>query len=414
MTVKNHNNNGMISIKEALDIIESHQKLQKTETIVLKNALNRVLAEDILAPEPSPRYTNSAMDGFAVRWQDVKNVISGKPAILAIDGEAKAGVPYAENLQAGRAIIINTGAMLPNQADTVVPVEDVEIKNNQVVINRVSKKNNHIRFCGEEIKAGDKIFNSGDRLTPAGIGLLASFGIKYVPVTQQPGVAIIVTGTELVSIENNIKPWQIRDSNGIMLMSAVKNSGAKTVFSARSGDQIEKIRKTIRDGAACAQILLISGGVSVGSHDLVKPAAEQEGFETLFWRIRQKPGKPLFFAKKQDVLLFGLPGNPVSALNCYVYYIHPLIQKMQGGRFNWDKIVGISTQTIENHGSRNRFVRVKTETVGDSLVKVSPSLKQGSHMLSSMSHADGFLLLKPAQIINEGERVSVYRFPWLR
>lgn len=414
MTVKNHKNDGMISIKEALDIIESHQKLQKTETIVLKDALNRFLAEDILAPEPSPRYTNSAMDGFAVLWSDVNKVQAGKPVILTIAGESEAGVPFIDELHPGQAIIINTGAMIPDTADTVIPVEDVEINKNQVVINRISKKNSHIRFCGEEIKAGDKIFNSGDRLTPAGIGLLASFGIKYVPVTQQPGVAIIVTGTELVSIENNIKPWQIRDSNSLMLMSAVQNSGAKTVFSAQSGDQIEKIRKTIRDGADCAQIILVSGGVSVGPHDLVKQAVEEEGFATLFWRIRQKPGKPLFFAEKQDVLLFGLPGNPVSALNCFVYYIHPLIQKMQGGNFNWDKIVGISTQTIENHGSRSRFIRVKTETVGDSLVKVSPALKQGSHMLSSMSHADGFLLLEPGQLIDEGDKVTVYRFPWLR
>ena len=259
MTGKNHNHESMISIKEALDIINSHQKLQKTETLPLNEVLNRILAEDILAPEPSPRYTNSAMDGFAVRWQDVKNVLSGKPVILTIAGESEAGVPYTGKLQPNQAIVINTGAMLPNQADTVVPVEDVEIKNNQVVINRVSKKNNHIRFCGEEIKTGDKIFKYGDRLTPAAVGLLASFGIKYVPVTQKPKIAIIVTGTELVSIEKKIKPWQIRDSNGIMLMAAVKNSGAKTVFSAKSGDQIEKIRKTIRDGAACAQILFRSG-----------------------------------------------------------------------------------------------------------------------------------------------------------
>ena len=404
----------MISIQQALETISAHQPPAETCRMQLAEALERVVAEDIPAPEPLPRYTDSAMDGFAVRWSDFEGGEEGAAVTLSVIGESRAGEPFRAVVQPGEAVRISTGAALPADTDTVVPVEDVEEEEQRISIRSTVHKQQYVRFEGEEIQAGETLLERGTRLTPAGLGLLASIGARTVTVFRPPTTAVIVTGSELVTPDDEIQPWQSRESNGIMLAAAVCQSGGEVTFSEHCGDRLEATRRAIASAFQAARILLISGGVSVGPHDLVKQAAQEEGFETLFWKVRQKPGKPLFFAKKADRLLFGLPGNPVSALNCYVYYVHPLLQKMQGREFNWDILTGTLAEEVENRGERSLFLRVQIIERDDGMMRVIPIKKQGPHMLSSMALADGFLLLEPGQKLPEGEEVGVHLYPWKR
>lgn len=301
----------MITIHEALEMVRSHLPPRKVEEIDLARAAGKVLAGDIVAREPSPRFTNSAMDGFAVRWEDVKTVAASGPVWLKIVGESRAGAPFAGILESGQAASISTGGVLCRGADTVIPLEEAEVEGETLRVLKADKAGHHLRFEGEEFKAGEPLLARDTVLDPPRLALLASQGIVKAPVYRRPGAAVIVTGTELVAYHTPAKSWQIRDSNGIMLRSAIEKSGGEVTFSVQVGDRLAETVEAVRQAAEQADIILFSGGVSVGPHDLVKNAAQQGGFETLFWRVKQRPGKPLFFrpARRNPVLrAAGKPG----------------------------------------------------------------------------------------------------------
>jgi len=404
----------MITIQQALEIIGRNQPATQTYSANLQEASGRTLAEDVKAPEPLPRYTNSAMDGFAIRWRDYVDLEEGGSVGLAIIGESRAGRPFVSEVGPGEAVRINTGAMLPPGTDTVIAVEEVEEEEDRILVRTGIRKHQYVRFEGEEYRAGDILLERGSTLGPPSLGLLLSAGVKIVRVFRPPAVAIIVTGNELVDSDEEMLPWQIRDSNRIMLSSSVSRSGGDVSYSDRCGDRLDEIRWAIVNASEKARIILISGGVSVGPHDLVREAAAAERFKELFWKVRQKPGKPLFLARKSDMLLFGLPGNPVSALNCYAYYVHPLIQTMQGRRFSWDTVSGRLDRSIHNDGDRDLFIRVMTSRTKAGGIRVQPLMKQGSHMLSSLALASGFVLLPKGRRAQRGEEVRVHLYPWER
>lgn len=399
----------MISIAEAKKIIEENLPPKRTASLLLEEAFRKVLAEDVFAPEPSPRYTNSAMDGFGVRWEDVAEVATGKSVELQLVGESSAGNPFRGKCSAGEAIRISTGAMLPDGADTVIPQEDTEIEDTHVKILKVTKQFQNVRFEGEEFREGALLLKKGCVLQPAQIGLLASLGISSLPVFKPPQVSIIVTGSELVPVDSKIEPWQIRDSNSLMLKLAVMEAGGEIVLVQHVGDDPQKTRDVLQKAARQSDILIFSGGVSVGPHDFVKEAAGENGFKTLFWKVRQKPGKPLFFAKKNDTLLFGLPGNPVSAYMCYLYYIKPVIEYLYGRENPAATINGQLAETLQNHTGRDQLFRVWVEKEKEEVI-VHPVKKQGSHMLSSLTRADGFILLKSNSELEKGRDVEVILF----
>ena len=402
----------MISIEEAVAVLKQNLPPRKTETVAVNSALQAVLAGDIVAPEPSPRFTNSAMDGFAVRWSDIGPAAWGEAVSLTVVGESRAGHPYTGAVRAGQAVRINTGAVVPEGTDTVIPVEDTELDGATVRVLRAGKQHQHVRFAGEEFQTGEVVLRRGTVMTPAAIGLLVSLGIEAVPVYRRPRVAVLVTGSELVGGGAELLPGQIRDSNGPMLAAAVEVSGGVVVHRGRVGDELRATREKLEQAAEGADLLLLSGGVSVGPHDLVRAAAAEAGFETLFWRIKQKPGKPLFAARREDTLLFGLPGNPVSALNSYAYYVHPLIVHLLGKEFRWEQRRGRLTHAIENRGSRSTFVRVRLCGREEEHPQVAPLEAQGSHMLTSMAHADGFILMPPRSALAAGQEVVVFLYPW--
>ncbi len=400
----------MITIAEALAIIEENRPPRQVERIVLDQTLGRYLAEPVKAVEPSPRFTNSAMDGFAVRWAEVAGAKEA-PVELQVVGESRAGVPFSGELPARGAIRISTGAMLPVGADTVVRVEDTAEQGTQVVINRVSRRHQDVRFQGEEIAAGEPLLSPGSGLFPPQIALLAAQGIQTVPVFARPRVALVITGTELVA-DGNPAPHQIRDSNRIMLCTAVSQAGGELVHAGGAGDEHDKTVQALGEAAAQAGIVICSGGVSVGPHDHVRQAAAELGFRELFWRVRQKPGKPLYCGRREDTLLFGLPGNPVSALICFLYYIQPLLTSLLGREFTWQRQSVKIGAEIGNRGGRTNFVRVKQATGEDGSDCVLPLAGQGSHMLTSIAHADGFIIVPAQTTLPVDSWQEIHLFPW--
>jgi molybdopterin molybdotransferase len=402
----------MIAIQEALSIIQQNQPSSRTESVELSEAAGRILAADMLAPEPSPRYTNSAMDGFALRWEDLNQTGNQPAATLHIIGESRAGEPFLQPVAKGQAIRISTGAMLPPTCDTVVRVEDTTVGGGNVVIQQVRKKKQDIRFMGEEFEKGEVLLQKHTTLYPPQLALLASVGISEVQVYRRPEVAVLVTGSELVAWDDSAAPDQIRDSNTIMLKTAVELAGGVVTLSGHVEDSKAATVIAIEQAMAAGNILLFSGGVSVGRHDHVKAAALSMGFTQLFWRIRQKPGKPLFFARKDDCLLFGLPGNPVSAFMCFSFYVQPLIGNMLGSGFSWRTVRARTPEDIVNPGERVNFMRVRLFTDDDGATSFGLTGGQGSHMLTSIARADGFIIVDARKTIVAQSWLDVYLLPW--
>jgi len=399
----------MISVQEALQVVQKNLPTRSVEAIPIKNALGSVLSADIFAREPMPQFTNSAMDGYAVRWEDICQANENKPVALKIVGESQAGIPFQNKINCGEAIRISTGGMLCEGADAVVPVEEVQVEGDLLQVLKAKKQHQHVRFEGEEYKPGDLLLPKGTLLQPAQIAVLASQEIAEAPVYAPPGVSIIGTGSELVPYFETPQPGQIRDSNVLMLSLAVERSGGKAVRAARVSDDFDATVQAVQNAANASRMILFTGGVSVGPHDFVKRAARECGFETIFWRVRQKPGKPLFFARKGETLFFGLPGNPVSAYMCYLYYVHPVLQHLSGRKFSGNFTKAILAERLQNTLNRAQFFRVRLENAADNF-RAFPLKKQGSHMLTTVSDAGGFIFLDIDADLPAGQKVDVIPF----
>lgn len=402
----------MITVAEAIRILQDNLPEPRIINISLEDAFGRRLAEDINAPEPSPRYTSSAMDGYALRWDDVHGVSVNEPVKLSIVGESQAGVPYEISVGAGEAIRISTGAMVPEGADTVVRVEDTEETDGKVAVFSCKKQGQDVRYAGEEFAAGTQLMEQGLVLKSRQIAQLSSVGVKTVAVYDTPLVSLFITGTELAHYgDGEIKPFQVRDSNAPMLKAAILEAGGRIAECMHVEDDfevtVESMRKALQQDC---DIILCSGGVSVGRHDHVKEAAEQVGFEQLFWKIRQKPGKPLFVAKKGRTLLFGLPGNPVSAFMCFQNYVIPSLAALQGVSHLKKTISAKAEVAIENSGKRTDFIRVVITDEPNSIPTIKPISQQGSHMLSSIVKADGYIAVEAATTLAKGELTDVFVF----
>ncbi len=402
----------MISVQDALDILQQNLPAAKIVTVSLDQAFSRRLAKDIFSPEPSPRYTSSAMDGFAVRWQDVQGATLEFPKQLEVVGESQAGVPFSGTMRSGEAIRVSTGAMLPTGADTVIRVEDTEELADGVMVQHCKKNGQDVRYAGEEFPAKTKILEQGLVLKARQIALLSSVGVDQVPVYDTPQVSLFITGTELAHYgDGDIKPFQVRDSNAPMLQSAILEAGGVIVECMHVQDDFEVTVASMRKALEKKiDIILCSGGVSVGRHDHVKEAAEQVGFKQLFWKIKQKPGKPLFVAKNGETLLFGLPGNPVSAFMCFQNYVIPSLAAMQGVSYLKKSISARAEVAIENSGKRTDFIRVVITDEPFAVPTIRPISKQGSHMLSSIVEADGYIVVEPGSTLAPNELTDVYVF----
>jgi molybdopterin molybdotransferase len=315
-----------ISLNEARRIEQRAAPLQPQETVPLSKSLGRTLAEDAVGQEAIPPFDNSAMDGYAVRTADLDEL----PATLEIVEEIPAGTTPDRPIEAGMCAQIMTGAPVPEGADAIVPVEWTDAETGGTVrINQRPEPRQYIRPAGQDVQRGDVMVEAGQVVTPPVVGMLATLGISAVPVRLSPTVAVIATGDELVPVEAELAPGQIRNSNGPALAAQVQAAGGTPLGPLLARDDDADIRRVVEE-ALRADVIVFSGGVSVGEHDHVKRVLDAMGMELHFWKVRQRPGKPLAFGTLQGALVFGLPGNPVSSAMCFEQHVRPVLATMLG------------------------------------------------------------------------------------
>jgi len=380
-----------------------------TQQLHLRAALNRILCEPVVSGLAVPPFANSAMDGYAVRSEDCQG--SGSVA-LQIVGSSFAGVPFTGAVAAGQCVRIMTGAPIPDGADAVLMQEQVSRDAGQIRFeHKTVKRGQNVRYAGEDTRCGDRLLHAGQRLGPAELALLASVGLAEVRVTRPLRVAFFSTGDELASVGTPLRSGQIYDSNRYALFGMLSRPGIECYDLGVIPDRRDAVRVAFREAAELADLVLTSGGVSVGEADFVTETLGELG-EISFWRMAMKPGKPLAFGRLGEAVFFGLPGNPVSVMATFYQFVLPAIRKMIGERTREPLLIKArSAHSLKKAPGRMEFQRGILEPGADGLWNVSTTGLQGSHLLSSMSKANCFILL-PAESAgaSEGELVTVQPF----
>jgi len=409
----------MLSVAEAQRIILGRVRPCDPESVPLLEALGRVLAEDVFAQDDLPPFDNSAMDGYALRADDATGASRDAPAALAVVGDIAAGHPSDVVIGPGQAARIMTGALLPQGADAVVPVEWTDEPAGadsslpaKVKVFQQSKRGEFVRLAGGDIRRGVKALDAGITVRPAEIALLAASGVARVRVIRRPRVAVLATGDELVQPGELLKPGHIRNANGWSCAAQVLQCGGALIQLGIARDTAADLRAKLMDGlAAPADLFVVSAGVSVGAHDLVKGIVQAEG-ELDFWRVRMRPGKPLAFGQFQGVPFFGLPGNPVSAILTFEQFVRPAILKMSG-RANWRRPV-IKAELAEDVTSdgRETYARAFVRREGDRYV-AHLSGGQASNVLSALVAANALVIIPEGQkLVQAGAQVSAQMLDW--
>lgn len=394
----------MLSVEEAqTKILQAVQPLE-TERVPLNQAGGRVLSEGMTSLIDLPGFDNSAMDGYAVRAEDTHGATNERSAKLRVIAEIAAGSDAKCEITAGMAIRIFTGSPLPAGADAVVMQEDTRREGESVAVLDGVKPFENVRFRGEDVKRGEPIAAQGTRVSAAQIGVLAACGGQDLLVYRQPKVALLSTGTELREAGASLEPGQIYESNRPMLAAAVNDCGGVAMPRPIVADTLEATVSALRGAFDEADVVITSGGVSVGEHDHVKAAFEKLGGTVEFWRVAMRPGKPFVFGRLGDKFLFGLPGNPVSAFVTFMVLVRPALLRMQGAtEAGLRRVCGKAADRFTNPGDRRHFMRVTLDADGT----VHSSGKQSSHMLQSLAKANALLDLGPGQTNEVGTEVAV-------
>ncbi len=396
----------MILVEEALHhILEKIPRLG-TERLNILQARGRVLGEEIIAPRNIPPWDNSAMDGYAVRAQDIQGASTKRPAVLKVLGDLPAGRIFKGQGGPGEAVRIMTGAPMPEGFDTVVQVEDTEKDGAAVKIFASPGKGKNIRLAGEDIRVGTRILEEKTLLRPPHIGMLASIQRSVVSVYQQPRVAILSTGDELLEIDQPWEEGKIVNSNSYSLAALVAECGGVPLQLGIAQDRREELSNKIQQGLV-ADILVTSGGVSVGDYDLVKKMLNELG-QINFWKVAMRPGQPLAFGMISGKPLFGLPGNPVSSMVSFEQFVRPSILKMSGHRDLFrPTLKAILREDISKKAGLVHFIRCFLFPEGEKIY-ASMTGDQGSGILSSMVKAQGLIVLPREQTLaRAGEEVKV-------
>ncbi|MEN3973847.1 gephyrin-like molybdotransferase Glp [Emcibacter sp. SYSU 3D8] len=395
----------MISVDEALERIVGLAPVMPTETMALADAAGRVLAADTAARRTQPPFDASAMDGYAVRADDIVNA----PVTLKIVGHAPAGNAFDGIVGAGEAVRIFTGGPVPKGANAVVLQEDTTAGAGDVTVNEPGGLGQHIRRSGIDFREGDRLLQEGRVLTPAVVGLLAAMGVSSLEVRCRPLVALIATGDELVPPGEPVGPNQIVSSNSVAIKALVERHGGSVLDLGIARDNEASLREAV-ERARGADILVTIGGASVGDHDIVKQVLGDLGLEIDFWKIAMRPGKPLIFGLMDNAMMLGLPGNPVSSMVCSLLFLVPLIRAMLGIR-----PVELPTEQallgceLPANRDRQDYMRA-TLFRGDrrAMPVATPFRVQDSSMISLFANA-GALVIRPpnAPAAHEGEMVEI-------
>lgn len=382
--------------------------IQGDESVAIRSALDRYLARPIVSAVDVPSHTNSAMDGYAIRGADIP--ADGQTELHLI-GSALAGHAYPGTVQAGECVRITTGAMVPEGCDSVVPQEDVEARGERILISSHARPGAHVRQAGEDIRRGSDVFTPGHKLRPADIGLLASLGISEVKVKRPIRVAFFSTGDELRSIGEPLKEGEVYDSNRYTLYSMLTKMGCQVIDMGVVADSPDAIRTAFREASEIADVILTSGGVSVGDADYVKMVLNELG-KIRFWKIKMKPGRPLAFGQLGKAVFFGLPGNPVAVMVTFYQFVRPALRKMQGEQDITDlKFNAITATALKKTEGRTEFLRGSLTLDPQGRLVVHSTGPQGSGILSSMARANCFIVMSEQQAsIEAGESVEVQPF----
>jgi len=397
----------MITVEEALDKVLSYIQPLGSEKVSILEALGRVIAEDIYAHRDIPPLDNSGMDGYAVRSEDIQNASSSHPVRLEVIEDLPAGFISKKNLKKGQAIRIMTGAPVPEEADTVVPVEDTKKEDRSALIFRATLRGEHIRKAGEDVKKGECVISAADLIHPAEIGMLASLGRSFVAVYQRATVAILCTGEELVDVDGDLDGIKIISSNSYSLAAQVKDCGAIPIQLGIARDQKEEIKEKLIQGLR-ADVLISSAGVSVGDYDFVKDVLNDLGVEIVFWKVAMKPGMPVAFGTIQGKPVFGLPGNPVSSMVSFEQFVRPALLKMMGHRQLFRPVIeAVLKEDIQKTPGRRHFMRAFVSFEKDQYF-ASVTGPQGSGILKSMVKANGLVIVpEDREMVRAGEKVKV-------
>jgi len=387
-----------ITPREALDCVLAETPVLRSETVSLPEALGRVLAEPVDSTRVLPPADNSAMDGFAVRAADCAGATAEAPVVLPVAFEIPAGASTPPALPGGRAARILTGAPLPPGADAVVRQEDTQRRDGEVAVRVAPPPGEHVRRAGEDVEDGERVLEAGGRVGPAQLGMLASLGRGFVAVHQRPRVAILSGGDELVEPDGDVSGGRIVSSNSWALAAQCRELGAEPVYLGIARDTPQDIERRLRGGLG-ADLLVSSAGVSVGDRDFVRDVLEKLGCRLSFWGVNMKPGYPLAFGRidpeRGDAagpLVFGLPGNPVSAMMTFEQFVRPALLKLAGAsRLFRPRLRARLAEPLRKKPGRLHFVRVTLAREGERVVARSTG-NQSSGVQKSMTRADGVLL----------------------
>ena len=389
------------------------------EHVWLDQALGRFLAADVTSDDDIPGFDRSTVDGYAVRAVDTAGASAGRPVVLTWAGRVAMGRRPAEPLKPGEAVSVATGAMLPEGADAVVMIEDTVPAGDgdgppQVAVTRAVSAGDNVLRRGSDVRRGEVVLTAGTRIGPAQVGALAAVGVVEVPVHRLPTVAVISTGDELVAPQEPVSPGTVRDANAYALAAAVRRDGGRVQRLGRVGDDGEALAAVLADSARQADLVLVSGGSSVGTRDLTLDAVEELGAEVLVHGIAVKPGKPTLVARRGTTLFFGLPGNPVSALVIYDLLVRPVLRACMGAARTLGLAVerAVLAESVRRPPAREELVRVRLVERAPRLLPVAEPVPGTSGMLQSLARADGYLWIGfEREGFEAGEIVEIWRIP---
>ena len=381
----------------------------KTESVELMQALNRVLSHDVLSPVNVPNHTNSAMDGYAVKIDDV----SANPTTeLTVIGKAFAGHAFEGEIKAGQTVRIMTGAVIPAGCDSIIMQEDAQILSEQSIrVDNDHKKGQHVRYAGESLKRGETAMTRGRRLNPADIGLLASLGVASVHVFQKPKVAYFATGDEVKSLGEELGHGDVYDSNRYTLNAMLSRINLDVIDMGVIADDPVLTADAFKTAAKQADAIIVSGGASVGEADYVRSTLTELG-DVSFWKLAMKPGRPLSFGKLGDSIFFGLPGNPVSVMVTFYQFVLPALKRLMGeDDYKPRRYQVPCVSALKKRPGRTEYQRGTLFYDTDDILKVESTGQQGSGILSSMSRGDCFIVLSDeCDGVEAGSRVDVEPF----
>lgn len=371
----------MIKVEEAIAIIEANSAKMPVEKISVRKALGYILAEKVLSPINMPPFRQSAMDGYAFIHS-----IKHQYDVVSV---SQAGDHSNIKLKPNQAVRIFTGAFVPDVADTVVMQEHVMANKDSILIATMPQKLSNVRPTGEQISKDDVVFEEGTLITPAAIGFLASLGITEIEVYKKPKVAVLVTGNELIQPGKKLKKGKIFESNSVMLEAALQTIGINKTKVYRVKDNLKDTKEALKSILKKYDIVLVSGGISVGDYDFVKEALLQNNVKELFYKINQKPGKPMFFGAKKETLVFALPGNPASSLTNFYIYVSPAVKNRMGfSEIHKPKVVRKLNSDITNNTGKTLFLKAKYDETNVTVLN-----GQSSAMLNTFAVANSLLIV---------------------